>query len=173
MVVVAPQVHPSIRSLASEGALELLERAVVPSDLDNAWLVVAATGLVDVDDSVAADARARGALVNRADRAELGDLAFPAVVARGPLRVAVSTGSDAPAVARMVAEALDAGLDELIGLDASGVAELVGLVAEVRDQHRGVPLDWRSALDGSILDLIRQGRRAEAKERLLACLSSS
>ena len=55
---------------------------------------------------------------------------------------------------------------------------LVGLVGEVRDEvrARGVPterLDWQGALDSGILELVRAGRLAEAKERLRACLSSS
>jgi siroheme synthase (precorrin-2 oxidase/ferrochelatase) len=107
--------------------------------------------------------------------------------------VAVSTGGAAPAVARLLAAVLDEQLDTALGLDLDDLSTLVEVVEEVRAQlgeqsyagwaqvdgtagDEGVtpgPLDWRSALDGSILDLIRQGRRAEAKERLLACLSSS
>jgi len=34
-------------------------------------------------------------------------------------------------------------------------------------------LDWQPALDSGMLDLIREGHLAEAKERLQACLSSS
>ena len=34
-------------------------------------------------------------------------------------------------------------------------------------------LDWQRALDSGMLDLIREGNLAEAKERLQACLSSS
>ena len=33
-------------------------------------------------------------------------------------------------------------------------------------------LDWQEALDSGMLELIREGRVAEAKERLQACLSS-
>ena len=103
-----------------------------------------------------------------------------------------STGGGAPAVARWAASRLDEGLDALLGLDAEGLTLLVEVFAEVRAELRlaaaeasqapdpgGVGggsrmelIDWRSALDGSILDLIHRGRRAEAKERLLACLSS-
>ena len=34
-------------------------------------------------------------------------------------------------------------------------------------------LAWQEALDSGILDLVREGRVTEAKERLQACLSSS
>jgi hypothetical protein len=32
-------------------------------------------------------------------------------------------------------------------------------------------VDWRQSIDWAMLDLLRSGRRAEAKERLEACLS--
>ena len=55
---------------------------------------------------------------------------------------------------------------------------LVAVVAEVRDELRaeGVAtegLAWREALDSGMLELVREGHLAEAKERLQACLSSS
>lgn len=178
VVAVAPEAVASLTAAAAEGSLRWEQREFVPDDLDGAFLVVAASGVAAVDEAVSAAASERGVLVNRADRAERGDLAFPAVVRRGPLRVAVSTGAAAPAVTRLVAELLDSQLDQLLGMGAADLQALVDVVAEVRAQvgATGVtqrPLDWRSALDGSILDLIRQGREAEAKERLLACLSSS
>jgi siroheme synthase-like protein len=191
--VVAPRVSPPVRALAEQLAIVVHQRGFEPTDLDGALLVVAATGVEAVDEAVSMAAAPRGVLVNRADRAGRGNLTFPAVVRRGPVRVAVSTGGAAPAVARLLAAVLDEQLDTVLGLDLDDLSTLVEVVEEVRAQlgeqsyagptqvdgtarDEGVtpgPLDWRSALDASILDLIRQGRRAEAKERLLACLSSS
>lgn len=191
--VVALQVAPSVRALAEQLTVVVHQRGFAPADLDGALLVVAATGVAAVDEAVSLAAAERGVLVNRADRAGEGDLAFPAVLRRGPVRVAVSTGGAAPAVARLVATLLDEHLDTALGLDGDELSALVEVVEEVRARlevqsyggsaqvartggDEGVTpalLDWRSALDASILDLIRQGRRAEAKERLLACLSSS
>jgi siroheme synthase-like protein len=128
-------------------------------------------------------ARDAGALVNRADDAAEGDVSFGAAVRRGAVTVSVSTDGRAPAVARRLAEVLDEGLDGLTGLAPEGYEQLVEIVEEVRAElaagrtaATGVTpgrLDWRAALDATILDLVNQGRRAEAKERLLACLSSS
>lgn len=182
VTVIAPVVSPAVAALERDGRVRVRRGDFEPADLDGALLVVAATGVAEVDEAVSRAAAERHVLVNRSDRADRGDLAFPAVVRRGPVRVAVSTGGAAPAVARLVADLVDQHLDDATGLDATALADLVAVVAEVREQLDGGPrekgvtparLDWRTALDGSILDLIRQGRRAEAKERLLACLSSS
>lgn len=188
VVVVAIEPGSRVRSLAAEGRVELRRRAVRDDDVSAAFLVVAATGVPEVDARVGELATSAGALVNRADDATEGSISFPAVVRRGPVAVAVSTGGRSPAVARWAAGRLEQELDAVIGLSDDGYGTLVELVEEVRGELRvasgdvpggsGTPVthdapDWRTALDASILDLIDQGRRAEAKERLKACLSSS
>lgn len=189
MVVVAPEVTSDISSMAATGEVLLHRRPFEDDDVRGAVLVVAATGVPAVDERVADAAWRVGALVNRADEARAGDVAFPAVVRRGPLAMSVSTSGRAPAVARWLAELLADRLDALMTSGPEGYERLVEVVEEVRSELAGgapgadapggatgaTPgsVDWRAALDESILDLIDQGRLAEAKERLLACLSSS
>jgi len=55
---------------------------------------------------------------------------------------------------------------------------VLDLLAEARNELRaqGVSpkgLGWQQALDSGMLEMVRQGRVVEAKERLQACLSSS
>lgn len=190
VTVVAPDLDPALEELAGAGSVRVERREFRSEDLEagpRPALVVTATGDSEVDRAVGDAAAARGVLVNRADDAASGDLSFPAVVRRGPVTVAVGSGGRAPAVSRWLAQVLEDRLDDLLGLGPEGYEVLVDLVEEVRSELRdrrspteregtGVtagPLNWRAALDGSILELIDQGRRAEAKERLLACLSSS
>jgi siroheme synthase-like protein len=187
VVLVAPRVHESLGSVSGAGRVEVEQREFDERDIEGCILVVTATGRPEVDARVAAAAAAAGVPVNRADDVASGDLAFPAVVHREPVSLAVSTAGRAPVVARWLAERLDDALDQLIGLGPEGYGVLVDVVEEVREElrlRRGVAdaggtgvttgsVDWRNALDATILGLIDQGRRAEAKERLLACLSSS
>lgn len=195
VTVVAPELVPGLDSLVTEGVVALHRREVRDDDLDAVdgealRLVVVATDDPAANERVGRAAASRGVLVNRADDGGAGDVSFPSTLRRGPLTVAVATGGASPVAARWVAERLDEQLDAVLGLDAAGLTMLVEVLAEVRreraaaepsgqgphgPEERGVTVgavDWRSALDGSILDLIHQGRRAEAKERLLACLSS-
>ena len=56
-------------------------------------------------------------------------------------------------------------------------AQLLEVAAEAREELAGAgekvsPAGWQSALDSGMLELIREGRISEAKERLRACLSS-
>jgi siroheme synthase-like protein len=184
VVVVDPSPGAEVEELAAGGRATVLRRPADPDgDVPGAALVVCATGDPVVDAAVAAAAARSGALVNRADAAGAGDVVLPAVVDHGPLRVAVHgpVGRPAPAAGAWAAGRLRSGLTELLGLDAAATGLLVDVVAEVREELAGggrssaTPgaADWRNGLDGTMLELICRGRRAEAKDHLLACLSSS
>jgi hypothetical protein len=68
------------------------------------------------------------------------------------------------------------------GQVAAQLGPEVGVLAEwlsaARDELKAAgrsteDVDWRPALDWDMLDLIRSGHTAQARERLQACLSSS
>jgi precorrin-2 dehydrogenase/sirohydrochlorin ferrochelatase len=133
--------------------------------------VMAATGDPAVNQQVYDDAEAAGVWVNSADDPARCTVTLPAQLRQGRLTVTVSTGGHSPAVATWVRDRLSAELgpeyDELIDL-------LSQERLRIRDQGRSTEgLDWRSALDSGILDLIRAGRLEAARERVRACLSSS
>jgi siroheme synthase-like protein len=184
VTVVAPDVTDELvelADLAGSGALELEQvpatRDVLERVFPGAALVVVATDRTEVNELAAAVAREHGVLVNRADDAPAGDVTWTTPVRRGPVHVSVSTGGQAPSVARFVAQQLDEGLDGLLGLDEQQLTALVRVVGEVRrslrnDGRRPAPVDWRSEQAATILEAVRAGRTALAKERLQAWQSS-
>ncbi|WP_254769234.1 precorrin-2 dehydrogenase/sirohydrochlorin ferrochelatase family protein [Salinilacihabitans rarus] len=117
----------------------------VPAWLDSAdpALVVAATDDEGVNDAVAAAARERGILVNRADRAgerDPGSVVVPATVREDPVVVAVATGGQAPALSRYLREDFEERL--------AGAGEMATLLAELRSEleARDVPPERRREL---------------------------
>jgi uroporphyrin-III C-methyltransferase/precorrin-2 dehydrogenase/sirohydrochlorin ferrochelatase len=105
ITVIAPAISDAIR--ARRSAIALVERGFVASDLDGArWVVAAATP--EVNREVAAAAAERGLLVNAVDDTASASAYLGAVVRRGPVVLAVSTGGLAPALAGLVREALEA-----------------------------------------------------------------
>lgn len=99
VVVIAPAVTGRIEHWSIEGALTWHVREFEPSDLDGALLVIAATGLDSVSQSVFREAEARGVLCNAVDEPERCHFYYPAVVRRGQLQIAISTGGQSPSLA--------------------------------------------------------------------------
>ncbi len=167
VTVVAPEVVPEL----ADRPVTVERRPYRSGDVAGHRLVVVATGDPEVNAAVAADAEAAGIWVNAADDPEHCTFTLPARVRRGDLLLTASTNGRSPAVASWVRQRLEAeyGPEWEVLLD---------LVAEARDQVRAAgrsaeEVDWHAALDSGMLDLVREGRVSEAKERLQACLSSS
>lgn len=98
--VVAPWATPTVMAWDRAGILRWDARVFHPSDLDGVFLVVAATSIPAVNDVVYHEAQFRGALCNVVDVPERCDFYYPAVVRRGDLQVAISTGGQSPALAQ-------------------------------------------------------------------------
>lgn len=169
--VVAPDVDSEIRARAAAGELTIAQRPYREGDLDGAWLALAATPDPNVNRAVRDEAERRRVWLNSADDPANCSFTLPARLRRGRLLVTVSTGGRSPAVAAWVRQQLEAQIGPEYGA-------LVDLVAAERSRLQASgqsteSLDWQRALDSGTLELVREGRLAEAKERLQACLSSS
>jgi precorrin-2 dehydrogenase len=97
--VVAPRATEWVRSNASEQKLHWHAREFTADDLEGMFLVVAATDSPGVNQEVFHTAAARRVLCNVVDDPEHCDFFYPAVVRRGALQIAVSTGGMSPALA--------------------------------------------------------------------------
>jgi len=97
--VVALTICPEIAALKDSGELSARVGSYTVSDLDGAFLVIAATDNAQVNEQVCADAREREMLVTVVDNPPAGDCTFPAVLQRGNLEIAVSTGGHCPTFA--------------------------------------------------------------------------
>ena len=133
--VVAPTFHEELSP-----AVERVRAAYEPSHIAGASLVFAATDSAEVNDRVARDARAAGALVNRLDEGDPpGDFVTPAGWRQGQVLLAVSAGS--PALSVAIRDDLVAQLDDRYLRMADVMTELR---PRVRDS--GVEPDQRAAI---------------------------
>ena len=134
--VVAPKAVFPVQEWAREGAISWAPRAFEPRDLDRVSIVVAATSSPQLNAEILREARLRNVLSNAVDDPENCDFYYPAVVKRGDLQIAISTGGRSPALAQRLRE----NLEEQFGPEyASWVAELgearEQLTAAVRDRE--------------------------------------
>ena len=109
VLLVAPAAGGELEAYADEGSIRWERRPYQPSDLEGAFLAIAATDDTDVNISVYEGAEARAMLVNVVDVPPLCNFILPAIVRSGPLAIAISTGGASPALAkRMKREIADA-----------------------------------------------------------------
>ncbi len=166
--VVAPQVVDEIAVL---DGVSVQRRPYRHHDVVGYRLVVTATADPEVNLRVVADGDEAGVLVASIDDPETGTATLPAVVRRGPIIVTVGTNGPDDAFTHWMQRWYEAEL----GVEYE---DLLAVLSEVRDEMvaRGEATDvpgWQFALDSGMLEMIRAGRTADAKERLRKCLSSS
>ena len=171
IVVGAPTLTTTLRAWVADGRVTRHIDGDYHDDwLDDAWLVIAATGDRATNHAIATAAAARRVFVNVVDDAALSSFQVPAVVERGPITVAVSSGGRAPVLARLVRERLEALLEPALG----GLAELL---ARYRVRIRTSLPDTRArrhflerVLRGRVAALVRRQQPAAAARALVADL---
>ena len=165
ITVVSPPPARELEAMAGDGRVRWLQREYRPGDLDGYALCLTATDDTDVNAAVAREGRDRGVWVNAADDPDNCDFILPSVLRRGDLQVAFSTGGRSPALARKVREELE----PVIGPEYEALVDLVGEVREsLRAEGRTFDTQaWSDALTPDLRDLLREGRRDDARARLI------
>jgi precorrin-2 dehydrogenase/sirohydrochlorin ferrochelatase len=107
VLVVSPSLIEALAKLAHEGRIRYQQREYSAGDLEGAALVYAATDDVRLQRRLHAEARARGIPINVADVPALCTFIAPAVLRRGPLKIAVSTEGASPAMAKRIITRLE------------------------------------------------------------------
>ena len=170
--VVGVTATEGILKLADEGAIHLCQRAFEPSDLDGSALVIAATDRAGVNRAVQAAAKCRGILFCGADRHTDSDFIVPAVVQRGDLQVAISTGGKSPVYTALLRREIEA-----FWKDGQLLDLLTDLRRRVYARFPNAPerrqAFWQQLVTDDMLALARKGKWAEIEERIEVCLSSS
>ncbi|AAO56822.1 MULTISPECIES: siroheme synthase CysG [Pseudomonas] len=166
--VVAPEIETQLRELVAHSGGELILRGYSESDLDGCVLIIAATDDEPLNAQVSRDARLRCVPVNVVDAPALCTVIFPAIVDRSPLVIAVSSGGDAPVLARLIRAKLETWIPSSYG-------QLAGLAARFRNQVKGLLPNvqqrrafWEEVFQGAIADRQLAGQGAEAERLLIA-----
>ena len=193
VTVIAPALIAEVRAFVDAGQARWEPREFRAGDTEGYFLVMVATDNGAVNRAVTEEARARQILVNAADDAANCDFILPALVRRGEIAIASSTGGTSPAMARWLRERLE----EFMSDDVLALAELL---AEVRREVRvgdrecaarctraetpppllcrecpnRIPADrWQEAIDPELMARLNLGDIAGAKERLVESLGRS
>jgi len=163
VTVIAPRLAPGPTRLAGEGRLTWLARSYRRGDLAGAFLAIGAANNRAANRQVWQEAEELGILVNIVDDPPHCAFIAPAVLRRGNLTVAISTGGAAPALAVRLRQQLE----QIIGDEYGRFLELVEPIRHSVaarhpnfEQRRAL---WYQLVDSDALDLLRRGNEPEAR----------
>jgi len=171
--VVAPEVEPQLVELVKRGGGRSVVRGYVRDDLVGCVLAIAATDDEPLNAQVSEDAKALGMPVNVVDSPELCTVIFPAIVDRSPLMIAVSSGGDAPVLARLMRARIETWVPAVYG-------QLAGLAKKFRSQVKAkLPnvqqrrVFWEEVFQGDVAERALAGQQQEAERLLVEKLSGA
>jgi siroheme synthase-like protein len=160
IVVVSPDLTPGLAELAVEGRIDVIGRRYRWGDLRKAFLVVVVERELGVVEAVWKETRGRNVLVNTVDDMPHCDFIAPAVLRRGDLSIAISTGGKAPSLAVRLRQRLE----EEIGEEHGRFLELAGAfragVARRWPDFETRRALWYRLIDSGVLHLLRRDESA-------------
>jgi uroporphyrin-III C-methyltransferase/precorrin-2 dehydrogenase/sirohydrochlorin ferrochelatase len=141
-----------------------LQREYHSNDLQNCVLAIAATDIESLNEKISADAQALNLPVNVVDTPALCTYITPAIIDRSPLVIAVSSGGEAPVLARLVRTKLET-------LIPSGYGTLAKIASQWRDRIKTRFSDgdsrrkfWEKILQGPAAELMMNGQEDAANK---------
>jgi siroheme synthase-like protein len=155
--IVAPQCSDEMRTLIETFHLSCALRPFASPDLNDVWIVVAATGDPELHELIFQEATARNLLLCVADDPAHSNFIVPAVLRRDELVVTVSTSGKAPALAVRIRDYLG----EILGEQYGQVLKRLG---GIRDRLKMQYPDfarrreaWYRLLDTEVMPQLRRG----------------
>ncbi len=136
-------------------------------DLNDKFLVIAATDDHELNQRVSADAHDQHIPVNVVDSPELCSFILPAIIDRSPLVISVSSGGKSPVLARMLRSKIESSIPAAYGKLASLVG---GFRDQVKQRFSNIEdrrLFWEDVLQGPIAEMVFAGK-SQVAENMLA-----
>jgi uroporphyrin-III C-methyltransferase/precorrin-2 dehydrogenase/sirohydrochlorin ferrochelatase len=172
VTLVAPDISARTRELAATANVHIIERAYRSSDLGGVRLVIAATNQRDVNERVFLDAENLNILANSVDQPEISNSIFPALIDRDPILVAVSTGGNAPTLARTVRGWIEALLPPRLGTLARFIGERRDIVKAALPTVPARQRFWDRFLSGPGPEALYAGDESSAESGFARLLSN-
>jgi precorrin-2 dehydrogenase/sirohydrochlorin ferrochelatase len=173
ILVISPHLNARLHNLVNDDKISWIQRGYKPGDLEGAFIaIVADTRDEAINNQVSREAKERNVPLNVMDVTHLCTFIAPAVVRKGDVIAAVSTGGSSPALARKFRELLSGSPLESQHL-VMDYAELAPLLSdarmEIRRQGIRLPADhWQACITDDLLDLVLEGKTDEARDKLMS-----
>lgn len=172
ITVVAPDIGAELEALVLAGGGSVRRETYSDSHLSQVVLVISATDIAEINHQVAEDCHARRLPVNVVDSPELCSVIMPAIVDRSPLMIGISSGGEAPVLARMVRAQIESAIPSTYG-------RLAAFASRFRDRVKAQFADgetrrrfWEKILAGPAKEMALAGDLSGAAAYLQTQLTS-
>ncbi|MBS1154826.1 MAG: cobA [Proteobacteria bacterium] len=174
LTIVAPQLTDGLQEQVHNHRATHIARDWQAGDTAGMRLVIAATDNSQVNTAIHAECEAAGILVNVVDHPELCRFIVPSIVDRSPLMIAISSGGQAPVLARHLRARIEAWLPHGYGVLARLAGQFRDQVkARFGDRERERRRFWENALEGAAAEKALAGDERGAAEALAAELEQA
>ena len=162
VTIIAPNLTSHLHTLVEQNKVAYISRTYQHGDLAGAFMVICATDQAEINHQVWQEASANRQLVNVVDDTPRCNFIAPAILRKGDLNIAISTGGKAPALAVRLKERLQ----KEIGPQYERFLELSGQLREplarnIPDFEARKKL-WYELVDSDILELLSQDNEPAA-----------
>ena len=165
ITVIAPEICSDLEQ--EFGAMIIHHaRKFEDSDIKGYRLITAATSEPEVNKRVSELAKAANTPVNVVDQPELCSFITPSIIDRSPVLIAISTGGDAPVLARMLRTKLEAFIPASYGKLAATMGKYRDALKQAVPEERDRRIFWERVVQGPIAELFFSGQSSEAEKLL-------
>lgn len=169
--LVSPEIGSNLAAWANLKLIELRARLFRPEDLEDIFLVFAATGDLAINKNITSLCREKGILVNAVDDPPNCDFYVPSILRRNSLCLAISTEGKSPLLAAKLRRELEKFIPEEYG-------DWVDILGDLREQIKDSDLSieerrsiFETLVNSDILDLLKEDRKEQIEERIKQCMS--
>ena len=167
VTLISPEVIEEIElNFHKNKNLKIIKRKFKPEDIEDQFLIIAATNEKTTNKKIAKLSKDNNILVNMAEDSLSGNTLIPSVVDRDPIKIAVSSGAASPILTRLVKTRLETVIPY-------SFSKLADIMMEYRDVVKKNFLKisdrrkfWEAFLDGPVSEMVLSGHIDKAKKAL-------
>jgi len=173
ITVVAPWACDTVKRLAKNEKVTLIEREFIDSDLADKDMVFIATDKSETNQAIHDLAREQKVLVNVVDNTPLCQFITPSIVDRSPIIIAMSSGGVAPVLLRYLRQKLETVLPANLSKLGAFSEKFREKVKQTLNGVTARRYFWEDVLDGDIAEMVEKGQDSKADAAFETALTAA
>ncbi len=166
VTVISPKLESVLEYMAFQNEIKWKKKEFHPSDIENAFIVVAATDNRQVNQQIGDLCRKQNILCNIVDAPEEGSFIVPSTIERGLLTIAISTSGISPSLASSIRQELEMAYGEEYGMFLELASMLRPMVLERFPSQQVRQKVFDRMVSSRALSMLRNGMIEEAHKEL-------